>query len=70
MNFLFTHQNIHRPHIPYIPFHIHKETHTHEHEITYQHRDIIQLLRVKLVGKKRSMYDPYNDYEHIDLLYY
>jgi hypothetical protein len=70
MNFLFTRQNIHRPPIPYIPFHILKETHTHDtHEITYQHRDIVQLLRVKLVGKKRSTYDPYNDYEHIVLQY-
>jgi len=66
MNFLFTHQNIRRPPIPYIP--LHKETHSHQ--ITYQHRDIVQLLRLKLIGKKRSMYDPYNDYEHIDLQYY
>lgn len=71
MNFLFTRQNIRRPPIPYIPFHtIHKEPIGHNHETTYQHRDIVQLLRVKLVGKKKLQYDPYNDYEHIDLLYY
>jgi hypothetical protein len=68
MNFLFSRQNIRRPHIPYIPLHtIYEETHSHQ--IT-EHRDIVQLLRLKLIGKKRTMYDPYNDYEHIDLQYY
>jgi len=66
MNFLFTRQNIRRPPIPYIPFHIY-EPHT-EHDIN-QPRDILQL-RVKLVGKKRLLYDPYDHYEHIVLQYY
>jgi len=66
MNFLFTHQNIRRPSIPYIPLHTIYEEHAHD----TKPRDIIQLLRVKLVGKKRFQYDPYNDYEHIVLQYY
>ena len=68
MNFLFTRQNIRRHPIPYIPLHTIHENHAHiEHDKPH---DILQLLRVKLIGKKRSTYDPYNDYEHIVLQYY
>jgi len=67
MNFLFTRQNIRRTHIPYIPLDTIYEEHTN---IITKHHNIIQLLHLKLIGKKKLQYDPYNDYEHIVLLYY